>query len=329
MKKRGIGMACMYFGMGNTGKPNPSSAFVEVLEDGTCVVMCGAADIGQGSNTTLSIIAAEELGVRVEDVVITTADTQVTPEAGVSSASRQTYVSGNAVKAAAYQAKQILLKEAASVEHLGEPPENLRAAGGYIYAADEPEKRVSIAEIAASCRAKGQLVVGSGYFSPAYKPLDEETGAGIPYATYSYGTQIVEVEVDTETGEVEILRVIAAHDPGRAINPQGVEGQIEGGCAMGVGFALMEEVVVENGVIQTPSFAEYLIPTALDVPPIEPIIVEALEPTGPYGAKGIGEPATVPTAAVINAIYNATGVRIKELPLVPEKVFFALRQGRA
>lgn len=323
MKKRGKGMACIYFGMGNTGKPNPSSAYVEVCEDGTAIVLCGAADMGQGTSTTLAQIAAHELGLRIEDVVIKSADTLVTPEAGVSSASRQTYVSGNAVRRAAAQAKMVILEEAGSM--LGVEIQGLEIVDGWV-THEASNQRIAVGQVTASLRSKGRLAVGAGSFNPQTTPLDEETGQGVPFATYHYCTQVAEVEVDTETGEVEVLSVVAAHDVGKAINPQAVEGQIEGGVAMGIGYALMEEVVLDQGIIKTPTFAEYLIPTALDVTAdVVSKIVEDAEPTGPFGAKGTGEPPTCPTAAAIaNAIYDAVGVRIKELPLTAERVYEAL-----
>jgi len=326
MKKRGKGIACIYFGMGNTGKPNPASAFVEVLEDGTAIVLCGAADMGQGTSTTMAMIAAQELGLRVEDVAIKSADTAVTPDCGNSSASRQTYISGNAVRLAAIQAKQIIMEEAALL--LGCQVSELEATDGAV-SQRGTGRGLPYRQVTASLRSKGRLAVGAGSFNPEITALDDETGQGVPYATYHYCTQVAEVEVDTETGEVEVISVVAAHDVGRAVNPLAVEQQIDGGIAMGIGFSLMEEVVMDQGYIRTPTFAEYLIPTSLDVTAkITPIIVEAAEPTGPYGAKGTGEPPTCPTgAAIANAIYNAVGVRIKEFPLTPERVYQALLEA--
>jgi len=325
MKVRGKGIACMYFGMGNTGKPNPSSAFVELLEDGTANVLCGAADIGQGSNTTFSQIAAQELGIPLEGISIISADSAVTPESGVSSASRQTYISGNAVRLAAQDARAQLFVYAA--EMLNVSSKRLSSKDGYIYLLDRPDHRVSVGEVVMHCWRKGKVITGTGNFNPGILPLDEETGQGVPYATYSYGTQVAEVELDTETGEVNIIKITAAHDVGKAINPMSVEGQLEGGASMGIGFSLAEEVVLENGRILNPNFHEYLIPTALDMPEFVPIIVEAAEPSGPFGAKGIGEPATVPVAAaVLNAIADAVGARVKELPNTGERVFMALQK---
>lgn len=326
MKVRGRGVACMFYGIGNTGQANPSSAFVEVLNDGTAIVSVGAVDIGQGSNTILSQIAAESLGLRVQDVVLVTGDTAVSPEAGATSASRQTYISGQAVRMACEEAKKVLLQEASEVLEVSE--HDIGAANGYYYCLELPERRIAVSQLAARCRSKGKLAVGSGYFNPPTTPLDPETGQGSPYATYAFGTQIAEVEVDTETGEVSVLRVYAANDVGRAINPQSIEGQIEGGVSQGVGQAIMESVAVRDGRVITPSLSEYVLPTAVDAPEVVAIIVEDPEPTGPFGAKGVGEPAMIPTpAAILNAIADAIGVYIDELPATPEKVLAAIRRS--
>jgi len=321
MKKRGVGVGCMWYGIGNTGAPNPAGAFLDFLEDGTVLVLTGCADIGQGSSTVLAQIAAEELGVPVEDVLVVAGDTGVSPDAGATSASRQTYISGNAVRLAARQAKQFLLAEAAQM--LGAPPEDLETGGGCIRQKGA-RKSVSIKEVLAGCRARGKLTLGSGWFNPPTTVLDE-FGQGVPYATYSFATQVAAVEVDTETGKVRVLRIVAAHDVGRAVNPQAVEGQIEGGCAMGIGYALTEEVQVASGEIKNTNFSAYILPMSLDMPEVHSIIVEEQEPTGPFGAKGVGEPALIPTAAAIaNAVADALGVRFYELPITLEKVVKAL-----
>lgn len=325
MKKRGIGIGCMWYGIGNTGLPNPAGAHVDLLDDGSVVVLSGCADIGQGSDTTLSQIAAEELGVYLEDVTIISADTGVTPDAGASSASRQTYISGNAVRLAARQAKQVVLEEAAKM--LDVPVDKLCAKERKVFSVEEPRKSLPLTEVIASCRRKGILTIGSGWFNPDTTPLDKETGQGRPYGTYAFATHVAEVEVDTETGVVQVLKIVAAHDVGKAINPRNAEGQIEGGVGIGLGYALMEQVVVDQGEVQSSSFATYLIPTSLDLPEVTPILVEDPEPTGPFGAKGLGEPALIPTAAAIaNAVYNAVGVRITELPITPEKVLRELKK---
>lgn len=324
MKKRGVGVGCMWYGIGNTGAPNPAGAFLDFVEDGTVIVLTGCADIGQGSSTVLAQIAAEELGVSLEDVLVVAGDTGVSPDAGATSASRQTYISGNAVRLAARQAREVLLQEAAA--WLEVPAEELSLAGGRVWRGGAPTG-IALKELLSRCRAKGQLTLGSGWFNPPTTATDED-GQGVPYATYSFATQVAEVEVDTETGRVNVLRLVAAHDVGRAINPQAVEGQIEGGCVMGIGYALLEEVKVEEGQIANPRYAEYLLPLSLDVPEIYPIIVEEPEPTGPFGAKGVGEPALIPTAAAIaNAVADALGVRFYDLPITPEKVVAATQEG--
>ncbi|EGW41010.1 molybdopterin cofactor-binding domain-containing protein [Desulfosporosinus sp. OT] len=326
MKKRGYGIANMWYGIGNTANPNPSGAFVDFLDDGTAIVLTGCADIGQGSSTVLAQIAAETLGICVEDVVIVSADTEVTPDAGASSASRQTYVSGNAVRLAAENVRNQVIAIAA--ELLNIPTETVSLSQGEIWNSDK-SSGMSIKEIINKCRSKGILTLGHGSYNPVTTELDPETGQGIPYATYAFATQVSEIEVDTETGIVEVKQIVAAHDVGTAINPQNVEGQIEGGCAMGIGYALLEEVILKDGEIQNPGMSTYLIPTALDVPEIHTIIIEESEISGPYGAKGVGEPALVPTAAAIaNAVADALGIRMYELPLTPEKIIAAIKNRK-
>lgn len=329
MKKHGLGAGCIWYGIGSTGRANPAGAFVELLKDGTAIVLTGAADIGQGSSTVLAQIAAEELGLKVTDVRMVTADTGVTPDAGATSGSRQTYISGNAVLRAARSVREILLAEAERLLRVSTGRMRFYKCG--LYVDDEPEPRLSLVEIIQSCRSQGVMTLGHGWFNPRTVEPDPVTGQGefyasYAYATYAYATQIVEVEVDTETGEVAVLKVVAAHDVGRAINPRQVEAQIEGGCIMGLGNGILEEVILQNGRILTPNLHEYLIPTVMDIPEVYPVILEETEPTGPWGAKGVGEPALIPTAAAIaNAVYDAIGVRICELPLTPEKVLAALK----
>ncbi len=325
MKKRGRGLACIYFGMGNTAKPNPSSAYVEVLEDGSCLVRCGAADLGQGSDTALVQIAAMALGLKPEVVFIESADTLTTPEAGVSSASRQTYVSGNAVRIAAEQVKEIILEQAE--EELEASREDLVIVDGSVYVQGAPDAGIAVEQICQKLRSRGVLTSAWGSFNPPTPELlDRETGAGIPYGAYSYATQMVEVDVDTETGEFDVVRVVAAHDVGRAVNPMAVEGQIEGGVVMGLGYGTMEDLVYQDGQLMTTGFGTYLLPTSLDTPAIIPIIVEEPEPTGPFGVKGTGEPPACPTAAaLLNAIYDAVGVNITSLPVTAEKIYEGLQ----
>jgi CO/xanthine dehydrogenase Mo-binding subunit len=319
MKKRGIGIGCMWYGIGNTGLPNPSAAFVEVHSDCSVTVLTGCADIGQGSNTVLAQITAETLGLDYEDVYVISADTGVTPEAGATSASRQTYISGNACRKAAEMARETIVEVAAGL--LNVPKGEIVLENKKAYSKNDPDKSIAMSEIMAECAKKGILIVGSGYFNPDTTGLCPNTMEGRPYATYAFATHVAEVEVNTGTGEVKVLRIIAAHDVGKAINPKLVEGQIEGGCMMGAGYALLEELELKNGKIQNPNFSTYLIYTAKDVPEIHSIIMEEEEPTGPYGAKGVGEPALIPTApAIINAINNAIGIRFTEIPVTQERL---------
>ncbi|TGE38055.1 nicotinate dehydrogenase medium molybdopterin subunit [Desulfosporosinus fructosivorans] len=326
MKKRGYGMANMWYGIGNTASPNPSGAFVDFLDDTTAIVMTGCADIGQGSNTVLSQIAAETLGICLDNVVIISADTGVTPDAGASSASRQTYISGNAVRLASEKIRDQIIAMAA--EMLDIPAEAVSLYQGEVWNSGK-SIGLSIKDVVGKCRSKGILTLGHGSYNPTTTSLEAETGKGVPYETYAFATQVAEVLVDTETGIVEVIQIVAAHDVGTAINPQSVEGQIEGGIAMGIGYALFEEVNLKDGKIQNPALSTYLIPTAMDVPEIHTIIIEDCETNGPYGAKGVGEPALVPTAAAIaNAVADALGVRIFDLPITPERVVAAIKSAK-
>lgn len=325
VKKRGKGIASMFYPIGFTSYPNPGAAFVKVNQDGTAFVYTGATDVGQGSTTVLAQIAAEELGIAYANITMVTSDTKLTPFDMGTVASRVTYIVGNAVKRAAAEAKQILLEVAA--EELKVAVEGLEAGGGEIYVKGFPKRKIAISEVARGAEAgKGRPPIGSGSFNPVTTFLDSETGQGKPYGAYVFATQIAEVEVDTETGEIEVLEIVAVHDCGKAINPMLVEGQIEGGVSMGLGYGLMEEIVLQEGEVKNPQFTDYMLPTALDVPEIKVSIVERPEPTGPFGAKGIGEPSLLPTApAIVNAIYDAVGVRIRDLPATPEKILKALK----
>jgi CO/xanthine dehydrogenase Mo-binding subunit len=324
MKKYGKGIAAMFYPVGGTSYANAGSAFIKVNADGTAVLYIGATDIGQGSVTAMAQIAAEELGLKFENMAVVASDTKLTPFDFGPRASRTTYIVGNAVQKAAAQAKQILLEVAAEELQVGAV--GLVAESGYIYVRGFPERRIAISTVADKAQnIKGRPILGSGTFNPVTTYLDKETGHGKPFGTYVFATQIAEVEVDTETGEVELLKITAVHDCGKAINPTFVEGQIEGGVAMGVGFGLMEQMIVDHGRVKNPQMTDYIVPTALDVPTIVTKIVERPEPTGAFGAKGIGEPSLLPTApAIVNAIQDAVGVRLRDLPVTPEKVLKAL-----
>jgi CO/xanthine dehydrogenase Mo-binding subunit len=280
--------------------------------------------------TVLAQIAAEELGVATDDVHVVSGDTDTTPMDTGAIASRTTYVAGNAVRLAAAQAKAILFEIAAS--RLGVPAGELEARDRKIHVKGYPRRSIGIGEVAYQAQVvAGRPAIGSASWNPPTVPLDPETSQGKPFSTYVYATQIAEVEVDDETGAVEVLRVAAAHDCGTPINPMLVEGQVQGGIAMGVGFALQEEMLFDaEGRQVNASLTNYIVPTSLDMPEIEVDIVRSYDPTGPFGAKGVGEPTSVPTAAaILNAIFEAVGVRLTALPATAERVLAAIKAKQA
>jgi CO/xanthine dehydrogenase Mo-binding subunit len=316
--KKGTGVGSMWYGIGNTGIANPSTAQMEIDPDGEVRLFTGVADIGQGSDTVLLQIASEAIGVSLGEICLIRADTALTTDAGATSASRQTYISGNAILSAIKNLKQEAIKEASQLLNIDE--KDLFFEEGKVKSRTCLTTSIPIKEIAKRGR---RILRGEGSFDPETTRLDPETGQGAPYATYAFATHLAEVEVDTETGKVKVNRVIACHDVGKAIHPQNVMGQIMGGVAMGTGFALMEEYVPGEAT----SFVNYLIPTSKDVPEVIPIIVEDQEPTGPFGAKGVGEPALIPSApAILNAIADAIGQRIYHLPANLERVLEAIQR---
>jgi len=319
--KRGIGIGSMWYGIGNTGISNPSTAQVEIDPDGEVRLFTGAADIGQGSDTVLLQMASEAIGVPLGEIHLIRADTALTTDAGATSASRQTYISGNAILNAIKDLKRNTMREAGQLFSIDE--KDLFFEEGKVKARTRLTTSIPIREVAKRC---GRVLRGEGHFDPETTRLDPETGQGAPYATYAFATHLAEVEVDTETGKVKVNRVIASHDVGKAIHPKNVMGQIMGGVAMGTGFALMEEFVPG----ETTSFVNYLIPTSKDVPEVIPLIVENEEPTGPFGAKGVGEPALIPSApAILNAIADAIGQRIYDLPANLERVLEAVQKSKS
>jgi CO/xanthine dehydrogenase Mo-binding subunit len=310
----------MWYGIGNTSIANPSTIEIALTRDLNIVMFCGAVDIGQGASTVLVQIAADALGVQPWDIKVVSGDTDRTADAGKSSASRQTFVSGNAARLAAEDLRRQILQLAEvqdgviGADMSGPGPTRLvvtEADGRAVPIEFRELPRVQSTDPESEC-----VLVGRGTFDPDTTPLDAD-GQGRPYQTYAFGAQIAEVEVDPELGTVKVRRIVAAHDVGRAINPTQVEGQIHGGIAQGLGFALMEAYVPGR----TENLHDYLIPTVGDVPEIECILVEDAEPAGPFGAKGVGEPALIPTApAILGAIHDAVGVRITTLPATPDRV---------
>ncbi len=328
MKKRGRGIGCNLYGVGyGFNRPDHSAATVEVADDASVCVLTGACDIGQGSDTTMCMIAAEELNVPYEKVSIISADSAVTPDALCTSASRQTFVSGKAVQLAARDAKEHLLRYAAELLCCTE--EELALRDGQVVSEKSPERTMPFEALCMAAHQNGKRFIGFAWYDNTTKDVDHETNQGDAYACYIFASQVADVEVDTDTGEVRVLRVAAAHDVGRPINPMMIEQQIEGAILQGMGYAIMEEVIMERGVTKTPSFTKFLIPTAEDAPEITTYIVESEVPDGPFGAKGVGEGAIIPTAvAIVNAVYDAVGVRIKDLPITPEKLLAALQEKK-
>ncbi|MEO8477244.1 MAG: molybdopterin cofactor-binding domain-containing protein [Actinomycetota bacterium] len=316
--RRGVGLAGMWYGCGNTSLPNPSTIKVGLRPDGRIVLFQGAVDMGQGPNTVMTQICADAVGVSVGDIVLVGADTDSTPDAGKSSASRQTFVSGNATLLASTGLRADLLALADASEDA-----TLELAPGRLAVHDRGQvAEIDLATLAVD--ADGLVSVHRATFDPPTSPLDED-GQGEPYAQFGYGAHLAEVEVDTELGTVRVLRVVAAHDVGRAVNPTLIEGQVEGGVAQGIGMALMEAYVPGR----TENLHDYLIPTIGDVPEVLTILIESNDPLGPYGAKGIGEHAVVPTApAILSAVRDAIGAPVRHVPATPDLVLAAIAAGK-
>jgi len=323
-RKRGRGMAACWYGIARTAVIDRAGAWAEIDDGGTAKIVTGVTEIGEGILTVLAQVAAHEIGIRPQDVTIGDNDTARAPEAAHAGASRQTYMVGNAVALAARQAREKLVE--AIADHWDVPAALIQTAAGEIWA-EGTNHRITMREAVHIAKANGVVPVGSASFGTDTTGLDPVDGSGRPWQAYVFGCQVAEVEVDTVTGEVQVLGIWAVHDVGRAVNPQGVEGQIEGGIVQALGQGLMEDYKLDKGRTSTSGFAKYILPTALDVPQVTSVILEDPDPIGPLGVKGIGEPAMVPTIpAVMNAIYDAVGVRITELPATPEKVLMAIKQ---
>ena len=325
--KRGIGIASMlHVGGGAKMYPSDGCGTIIKLDDFAQVTLItGASEIGQGSETVLAQLTCEELGLPIDAVTVVNNDTAITPwDVGVH-ASRTTFIGGNSAIGAARKAKRKILETAAP--KAGHAAEDLDLRGGYIVVKATGERIQELGKFLRSLHFadKAELVMTTYYYEPPSVHLDRQYRGDVS-AAYSWATQVAEVEVDTETGVVRLLKITAAHDVGRVLNRLGIEGQIEGGIVMGQGYALTEDLLVEGGVIKNPNFRDYKLITAPEIPDIDISFIETLDGEGPQGAKGVGEaPAICIAAAVANAIYNATGTRIYALPFTPEKVYRALR----
>ncbi|MFQ5911887.1 MAG: xanthine dehydrogenase family protein molybdopterin-binding subunit [Nitrospinota bacterium] len=329
-KYRGIGVACCLHTSGFRGSFKDfdgSSATVRVDEDGRAYLLTGEVDLGQGSRTLFSQIVAEELGVGMEDIRVSGVDTDLTPMCLGAFATRTTTVGGHAVIRAARNAKEKILAHAAG--ELECRPEDLELHDGSIFVKGSPDRSVAFRAVARSMvlTQGGKPILGEGNFVPADVVIpDSETRFGNSSIAYPFAAQVAEVEVDAETGEVRVIQMWAAHDSGRILNRLTAEGQVEGGVLQGVGWALMEEFKFEGGRVANPNFYDYRVPTMSDFLPIHVDFVDNIEPRGPYGAKGLGEPCIVPTAAAIaNAVSHAIGARVTSLPITAEKVLELLR----
>lgn len=304
-----------------------SGAVVSVNEDGSIGLFTGASDIGQGSDTALAQIAAEELGVTVGEVSVTSADTASTPFDQGTFSSRVTLYTGTAIRNAAQDAKKRLKEIASRMLEVSE--DDLDVADKWVFVMGVPEKRVSFADVVRYSHTYEGVVLGRGWAGGKgdWPGLAHVKGSKVAAPGWKYGAQAVEVEVDPETGVVNVLKLVSVHDVGRAINPLAVKGQIEGGAIMGMSFGLLEELSYDQGRVLNPTFMDYKIPTALETPLIIPVVVEEPLAQGPFGAKGIGELSILGVSPAIgNALCDAVGVRVKSLPLKPERILAALEE---
>ncbi|WP_352911842.1 molybdopterin-dependent oxidoreductase [Mesorhizobium sp. M1348] len=319
IKKRGVGIASCWYGCGNTSLPNPSTIKVGISVSGEVVLHQGAVDIGQGSNTVIAQICADALGLPLEQLRLKGADTAITPDAGKTSASRQTFVTGKAAEKAGRALREEILRFANVSEKAAIALDGTSLSIGE----GEATRRIDLSSLKAD--AEGFVFRAEESYDPPTQPLDAK-GQGKPYAVYGYGAQIAELEVDLRLGTVKLIKITAAHDVGKAINPLLAEGQIEGGIAQGIGMALMEEYIPGR----TENLHDYLIPTIGDVPPIETILIEVPDPEGPFGAKGLGEHVLIPTApAILNAIRHAAGVLVTKIPATPTRIRAAILDKEA
>ena len=315
--RRGVGVAGMWYGCGNTSLPNPSTMRIGLKTDGRIALHQGAIDIGQGSATVVTQICADALGCPIGRFDLVSGDTSITPDCGKTSASRQTFVSGKAAFLAGKALRREILRRAGACDCA-----KISFQNGQLEIQDgDRQHKITLSQL--PTEHHGYVLTAEATFDPPTKPLDED-GQGIPYAVFGFGAHLAEIEVDIELGTVKVLRITAAHDVGRAINPTLIEGQIEGGVAQGIGMALMEEFFPGKGE----NLHDYLIPSAGDIPPVESILIEDQSPIGPFGAKGIGEQAVIPTApAILNALHDAIGVRVHKLPATPDRVRAAILQA--
>lgn len=324
----GIGIAADVMGSKMYKSHESAGSIIKVEEDGSVYLFTGAADTGQGSDTAMAQIAAHELGVAYERVRIKAADTEITPFDTGSFASRVTFISGNATKNAATDAKRQILEVVA--QELKLDIQGLDIKDEQVVARESGRALLSFDQAVILCYSfnYGRLIIGRGNYNPKTTPVDFRTGEGNISGSYGFEAQIAEVEVNTKTGQVKVLKMYDVHDIGYPINPASVHGQIEGSIVMGLGYTLYEDLKFKEGRVVNPLFSKYRIPRSTEMIPIESVFIETNDPQGPFGAKGMGEASLLPTAAAIaNAIHDAVGIQIKDLPITPQKILAALKDN--
>jgi CO/xanthine dehydrogenase Mo-binding subunit len=305
-----------------------ASAWVGMELDGTAVVRCAAPDVGGGQTSSLCAITAEVLGLDLDHVTAVGRDSHFTPRAGTTTATRQLLMSGNAVLNAAREVRRHLAGAAAAL--LEAAPADVVLADGRAFVRGAPDRSLPMASVVKAAIADGRPVQAlEKYDAPSAPTIDPTTGQGKAFNDYTFGTHAIEVEIDEETGQTRVSRLVTCFDAGRVIHRANAEGQLEGGAVQGLGYALMEEIALDHGVSRNPHLVDYKIPTSLDVPPIQAVLLESGHGLGPFGAKGLGEPAMTPSiAAVANAVSHALGIRVTELPITAERVLAAGRATR-
>lgn len=309
MNKKGVGYSTIFYGTGyGNGFPDESRAIAKIEESGIVKIYVEVSDVGSGGESVMWQIASQALNINKDLVKIINTSTNLMMDSGTAAASRQTYNTGNAVLSACKKLRYNINK-----------------------VIDKNQKIETVLELKLLLQImleKNIAILEEGYFKANTSKINED-GQGNPYWPYTFCAQRVTVNVDTETGKIDILEIVAVNDGGKIINPTLAEGQVEGGCSMGIGYAIMEEVNLDKGKIKNSNFSNYIIPTSMDMPNIKTYFIEETESTGPYGAKEIGEPVIIPTAsAILNAIYDAINIRFYELPVTCEKVLLELKKKK-
>lgn len=318
--RRGTGLACMFQGISNGAEGiDVVGASIQMAQDGSVLVAVGLAEMGQGSRTVYAQIASEVLGVSLPQITVRWADTDLVHDSGPTVASRSTTVGGKAVELAAAAVKDSILKMAGMM--FQQDANQIAIADDFVYLVNQPEQRIPLSQVATAAYWTGFPLMHLAFSKAPEAHYDHDTHQGDIYIAYNYGTHFMDVEVDTWTGKVKVLQHLACHDVGRVINQLGAEGQVEGASLMGYGFACTEEILQRDGKVWNPNLSDYWIPTFQDRLPTEVIFVERENPTGPFGAKGVGEPPLAgASAAFANAVSNALGIRFRRLPITPQRV---------